>query len=166
MAVQSRSIPSASPLPTQPEAAFVTLEPAQLDRWQEYEHALARKLLSSIPVERALCEWQVLAQSSGEVYVWATCTGNVLVGQVNPGYPTASMPAAVILNDDGTVRTVDIPGPGTHYAQSIREMFPEDVQESIFGNAIDYRRLSDHLRWRREHPEEPPLVVLEATSSP
>lgn len=155
-----------SPLPTRPTIVVVTPVAGQLDRWKEYESALAQRLLSHLPVEDVLFEWEVLGQTIDTVYVWATCMATVLVGQVNPGYPHVSMPAAIHLREDGTVGQVDIPGAGTFYARSIREMFPGEVQERIFGDSIDYHRLEEHIRWRVEHPHEPPIIVLDATQMP
>jgi hypothetical protein len=149
-----------------PRIALVTPEPDQLERWREYEGCLAERLLAFLPPEEVLCEWEVLGQSGDEVYVWAACMGTALVGQVNPGYPRMSIPAVIHLGEDGAVQNVEIPGAGTLYAREIREMFPADVQERIFGDSIDYQRLGEHLLWRREHPDEPPIVVLDATQMP
>jgi hypothetical protein len=76
------------------------------------------------------------------------------------------MPAVVHLGEAGHILEVEIPGAGTLYASSIREMFPADITERIFDDLIDYRRLADHLLWRLDHPGEPPLVVLPAAPTP
>jgi hypothetical protein len=117
-------------------------------------------------LDEVVCEWQVLAQSADEVYVWAVCMGTALVGQVNPGYPRVSIPAVIQLREGGAVQNVEVPGAGTLYARGIREMFPTDVQERIFNDEIEYQRLGEHLLWRIEHPEEPPVFVLDATQAP
>jgi hypothetical protein len=56
--------------------------------------------------------------------------------------------------------------PGIHYADDIRQMFPTDAQERYFDGLIHFQELTDHVRWRREHPEEPPLIILNATPTP
>jgi len=160
---------TASPLPTQPTIAVITPELAQLERWKEYENALAMALFPSSSTSpnsgKFLCEWEILGQSDYEVYVWAVCTSAFPVGNSGLFY-NGEMPAVIHLGTDGAVQSVETPGAGAHYARDIRKMFPSDVQERIFSNLIDYRRLSGHLRWRREHPEEPPLIVLSATPIP
>ncbi|MFN2148079.1 MAG: hypothetical protein ACK2T2_06780 [Anaerolineales bacterium] len=105
----------------------------------------------------------ILGRDGGEIYVWARCSGLTVIGQINPTHPTAEMPAVIHLSADGNVENVEIPGAGNLYASSIRNMFPGEIQTIIFDDLIDYARLSQHLRWRLEHPEDPPLVVLDST---
>jgi hypothetical protein len=78
----------------------------------------------------------------------------------------AEMPSVIYVGTDGTVQSVEVPRGGTHYASDIREMFPTAAQERYFGKLIPFQELTDHLRWRREHPEELPLIVLSATPTP
>ena len=162
----SRTAGTASALPIGSTITVDTPEAGQLERWRQYEAALAEKLLPYLSLDDVVCEWQVLGQSADEVYVWAACMGTVLVGQVNPGYPRVSIPAVIHLREDGAAHGVDVPGAGTLYAHDIREMFPADVQERIFNDEIEYQRLGEHLLWRIEHPEEPPILVLDATQAP
>jgi hypothetical protein len=61
---------------------------------------------------------------------------------------------------------VEVPGGGSNYASDIRQMFPPEAQEKYFDGLIQFQELTDHLSWRREHPEEPPLIVLEVTPMP
>jgi hypothetical protein len=62
--------PTPSPLPTQPIIIRITPDAIQVERWKEYEDALAKALFPSsfIPGE-FLCEWEILGRSDQEVYV-------------------------------------------------------------------------------------------------
>jgi hypothetical protein len=137
---------------------MITPDAIQVERWKEYENALARTL-SSLPPEEVICEWEILGRSDQKVYVWATC--DALVG----GRGVASS-AVIHLNADGTVQSVEKPGSGSKRISNILKMFAPDIQEIILNNLISYRHLSDHLEWRQEHPNEPPLIVLSATPTP
>ena len=159
--------PTASPIPTEPTITVITPDSAQLERWGEYEIALATKLLDfALANGLVLCEWELLGQTNLEVYVYAYCMATVPVGEESSNLPAADVPAVIHLDVDGAIQSVEIPGAGTLYARDIRRMFPPDAQERIFHNLIDYKRLGDHLRWRIEHPGEPPLIVLSATPMP
>ncbi len=158
--------PTASPLPTQPTIAVITPDPAQLERWKDYENVLANSILPFLPPKEVLCEWEILGHYDREVYVWVKCMSISLIGEINPGHLSASMPAVIHLGIDGTVQNVEVPGPGTQYALDIRRLFPPDVQQRIFEDLINYRQYSEHLEWRLEHPEVPPLIVLAATQIP
>jgi len=117
----------------------------------EYERALALELLGTTD---AICEWEVLGQSVGEVYVWAECQINYLV------IGTAiSVPSVLYLGNDGSIESVQIPGDGTQYAVDIRNMFPHDLLEQIFSMAVDTEAMWSHLQVRHQNPE-PPLIVL------
>lgn len=148
-----------SPLPTQPIIPMITPDAIQVEKWKEYENALAKSLLSFLPPEEVLCEWEILGRSDQKVYVWATC--DALVG----GHGVASS-AVIHLNADGTVQSVEKPGSGSKRIPNILKMFPPHIQEIIFNNLISYRYLSDHLEWRQKHPDEPPLIVLSVTPKP
>lgn len=148
-----------SPLPTQTIIPMITPDPIQVERWKEYEEALARSILSFLPPEEVLCEWEILGRSEQEVYVWATCDA------LGGGHGAASS-AVIHLNSDGTVQSVEKPGSGSKRVSNIIKMFPPDIQEIILNNLISYRHLSDHLEWRQEHLEEPPLIVFSATPMP
>lgn len=155
--------PSPLPIQTQPIIPAITADSIQVERWKEYEDALAKVLFPSsfIPGE-FLCEWEILGRSDQEVYVWTVCMSIFPVG--NAGLPYHStMPAAIHIGTDGAVHSVEIPGGGTHYASDIRRMFPPDAQKRYFERLIHFQELTDHLNWRREHPEEPPLIVLSVT---
>jgi len=155
-----------SPMPTQPTFAIITPDAIQVERWKEYQTALARKFMSFLPPEEVLCEWEILGQSSQKVYVWAACAGTIATTSANGLFPKGEEPAVILLGIDGTVQNVEIPGAGTDYGPDIRRLFPPDVQGKIFNNLIDEGQLLDHLEWRRAHPEEPPWIVLLATPAP
>jgi len=141
-----------------------------MERWKEYEDALATALFPPKYIPQSpsefLCEWEILGRADQEVYVWAVCMSIFSAG-VNTGLPYGgSIPAVIHIGIDGTVQSVEIPGGGTDYASDIRRMFPLDAQERIFGHLINFQELTDHLSWRRENPEELPLIVLSATPIP
>ncbi len=162
--------PSSSPIPQTPSPwptvlLIITPNADQLARWQEYEYALGKALLSRELLRGAvLCEWEILGQSNSEIYVWVACIGTVPVGEQGI-FPGAESPAVIFQETAGEIKNVEVPGSGTHYAYDIRKMFPVDVQERIFRKSIDFRRLSEHLETRLENPE-PPLIVLSAMSTP
>jgi len=150
-----------SPLPTQPIIPMITPDALQVERWKEYEAALARTILKD--VESVLCEWEILGQSDQEVYVWAVCMS--IFSVVSTGLPYhAEMPAVIHIGTDGAVQSVEIPG--IHYGPDIIRMFPPDAEEKYFDRLIHFQELTDHLNWRREHPEEPPLIVFSPTPTP
>src|SRR5688572_22337853 len=161
-----------SPLPTQPIIPLITPDAIQVERWREYEDALARTILSFLPREEVICEWEILGRSDQEVYVWALCTSIISLGTSpisgTETFSSSSIPAVIHLREDGSVQSVEIPGAGSDYARDISRMFPLDVQEKFenyhFGRAG--REIGEHLVWRRTHPEEPPLIVLLANPVP
>ena len=160
-----------SPLPTQPIIPIITPDAIQVERWKEYENVLAKSLLSFLPPEEVLCEWEILGRSEQEVYVWAVCTSIISSGTSPISgteiFSSPSTPAVIHLGEDGSVQSVEIPGAGSFYAPDINRMFPPDVQEEI--KRYHFRgagEIFEHIKWRRTHPEEPPLIVLIATPRP
>lgn len=151
-----------TPLPTQPTLAFITPDAIQVERWREYEVALAQGILPMFPFESILCEWDILGRSGQEVYVWALCAF--------PNKGDDMRPVVIHLEADGSIRGVEIPKRGS--SSDISRMFPEEVQAkfSLYtGNSLFDGRLKEmlnHLIYRETHPEEPPLVVLLATWTP
>jgi len=104
-------------LPPTPTAALLLAQ-------QEIETAL---LQASFPQSQAgSCQWDVLGQGEGEIYVWATCT------QTSPMRSAVSAPAVIYVDDAGGIRNVRFPDDGMGYAPSIRKLFPPDIQELIF----------------------------------
>ena len=161
-----------TPLPTLPIIPMITPDAIQVERWKEYEDALARSILSFLPREEVICEWEILGRSDQEVYVWALCTSIISLGTSpisgTETFSSSSIPAVIHLREDGSVQNVEIPGAGSHYARDIRLMFPLDVQEKFENYHFGWagREIGEHLVWRRTHPEEPPLIVLSATPTP
>jgi hypothetical protein len=162
--------PAPSPLPTQPTIAVFTPDPIQVERWKEYQTALAKSFLSYLHPEEVLCEWEILGRSDQEVYLWAVCMSIIPIGITAEGrdiFSSSSTPAVIHVGEDGAVQSVEIPGAGSDYARDIHRMFPSDVQEKFdqyhSGGAAE---MSEHIEWRRTHPEEPPLIVLSATPMP
>ena len=153
-----------SPLPTQPTIAVFTPDPIQVERWKEYQTALAKSFFSYLHPEEVICEWEFLGRSDQEVYLWAVCMGINPIGTTAEGrdiFSSSSTPAVIHLGEDGAVQSVEIPGAGSDYARDVRRMFPVDVREKFdqypSGRAGE---MSEHIEWRRTHPEEPPLVIL------
>jgi hypothetical protein len=125
-----------------------------VERWKEYEHALALSILPMFPAESILCEWDILSLAGQEVYVWAVCGSSK---------GDDSRPAVIHLGQDGSVLIVEVPERGS---SDIDRMFPEEAQIKFnfyIGNSIFSGRLREmynHLIYRETHPEEPPLIVL------
>jgi len=141
-------------LPTQPTPTvlpMLTPDTIQIERWREYQTALAGQL-DYRPPENILCEWELLGRSGNEVYVWAIC------GEIFGHRPSLESLVVIYTLNDGSVA-------GALRSED-RRMFPFNVQEKYFGGLIHFQELVDHLRWRQRHPEEPPLIVLSATPIP
>lgn len=152
--------PTPSPYPTQKPLPIFTPDAIQVERWKEYQTELAKNLLSFLPSEAVLCEWDILGQFDQGIFAWAVCEG--VSGGTSA--PKISTPVVIRFEADGAVQNVEHP---KHWSQDIQRMFPAEIQEKFdyynFGRASE---LSQHIEWRRTHPEEPPLVVLSATSAP
>ena len=150
-----------SPLPTQPKIPVITPDTIQVERWKEYEDALVQSILPTYSLESILCEWDILAQSGQEVYVWAVCASSNV---------SDWRPAVIHLAADGSVHGVEIPKRGS--TSDINKMFPEEAQmkfslytgSSLFDGRL--KEMLNHLNYRETHPEEPPLIVLLATPIP
>lgn len=155
--------PSPSPMTSPQPYPRLSASPSEIEHLPQIQTALAERLLHTLPAEKVLCEWEILGRDDLEIYVWARCSGLVEIGQNNPGHPTAEIPAVIHVAEDGAVESVEIPGIGNQYASSIRALFPVDVQTIIFDDLIDYARLRQHLNWRLDHPDQPPLIVLDST---
>jgi hypothetical protein len=145
-----------TPLPTEPVFPVITPDPIQVERWNEYEDALAKAFFKSyLQPDQVVCEWVILGRTDQEVYVWAHCADIYSAGPSQ-----ASIPAVIHLGIDGSVVSAEIPGSGTAYGPDIRRLFPADVQDRIFNHLITFQGSADRLRWRRGHPEAPPLIIL------
>ena len=158
--------PTLIPLQTPTIGPASTADSIQVARWKEYEDALAKALFpSSFIANEFLCEWEILGQADQEIYVWAVCMSIFSVESTGLPY-YLEMPAVIHTETDGAVQSVEIPGGGTHYAADIRRMFPSVAQERYFDGLIHFQELIAHLNWRREHSEEPPLIVVSKTPTP
>jgi len=149
--------PIPSPLPTQPPVPISTPDAIQVERWKEYEEALARSILPMFDY-LVLCEWDILGRSGQEVYVWAACRA--------PGGDD-SRPVVLHLGIDGSIQDVEVLVRSS--SSNVDKMFPQEVQAKfsfyVRGSIFDGRlkELYNHLIYRETHPDEPPLVVLLAT---
>ena len=162
----TKTPPSPTVLPTQPESTYavITPEPAELERWQEYEEALGNAIYERVLRVDILCEWLIVGRADRKVYVWVACSG------IRPydSKLTTFIPGAVVyLGAGGEVQSVGTieNTPGSSYGAIRRKLFPPDILE-IFDHMpyVDDRML-EHLESRRENPE-PPLIVLDATPTP
>jgi hypothetical protein len=155
----------ATVMPIQTPISIITPDAVQVERWKEYQTELIKAVLSGYDpasYDFALCEWDILGRSSQEVYVWAYCAIH--------GGAGASRPSVIYLKTDGSIRNVRV----AEYTGSSFDLglFPADVQEkrglytgnSLFNGRI--REMINHIDYRETHPDEPPLVVLSATSMP
>ncbi len=147
--------PTPSPLPTQPPfTPIMTPDVIQVERWKEYEDALAQGILPMFEY-MVLCEWDILGRSGQEVYVWATCR--------TPGGDD-SRPAVIHLGTDGAIQQVEVLKRDS--SSNVDDLFPKEVQEKFslyaLGATFDGRRkeMYQHLIYRETHPDIPPLVVL------
>ena len=159
----------ATPIPTLEPPLILTPDAIQVERWQEYQTELIKVVLSGYDdptlYKHSLCEWDILGRSGQEVYVWAYCATG--------GGGSGSHPAVIHLNVDGTIQNVEAALYGYSRDSVIQELFPADVRDKIYMYyfpSVPYTGrpevLRKHLHYRREHPEELPLVVLLATPSP
>ena len=151
-----------SPFPPQVLITRITPDVVQVERWKEYEVALAKTLLSFVSPEHVLCEWDILGRSDSgrDVYVWTLCAAVGTSGIIS----AASVPALIHLERNGAVHSIEIPRDGTAYAEDTVRMFPAAIRDKFdlynSGRAGDMEK---HLEWRRTHPGEPPSIVFSAT---
>ncbi len=128
----------------------------QIERWKEYQSALAGKLLPQSAVDDVLCEWQILGQAQQDIYVWAVCSETQPMLEISQYFfRTASVPAVIHLGADNAIQSVEIPAYGSTYLDDLRKLFPLDVQK----NRPDLGALEAHLDLRRTSPEKAPLIV-------
>ena len=142
---------------------FIPSDPVQLERWKEYETALAQKLLPQYPRNTVSCEWELTEKLEQKINVWAVCMTTVTSANVgNYYFPAASVPAVINLDASGAVQSVDIPKYGNGYLSDYGKLFPNGAWKT-FPNVT---AMEERLHWRRTHPAEPPLVVVNATTTP
>jgi len=100
--------PIPSPIPTQPAIPMITPNPIQIERWEEYQTALAKSIFPNDPPERFLCEWEILGQSKLELYVWAECMSIFSIEGLGLPYQ-GGMPAVIHIGISGGVQSIEIP---------------------------------------------------------
>ncbi len=175
-----------TPYPTQPHPPIFTPDATQVERWKEYQAELSKIVLSSnlelgndpATYENALCEWDILGQSSQAVYVYVVC----VIAKGNGGMRT---PAIIYLEKDGSIQKVQLPESKDTNSEMFDyasfpiyvqekfcyyfDPFPSDLPPCPFSSTYPRPRLDKlyaHLEYRKAHPEEPPLIVLSATPTP
>lgn len=149
--------------PALPDAGkpFIPSDPVQLERWKEYETALAEKLLPQYPRDTVLCEWELKKKFEQKITVWAVCMTTVTSANISSYYfPVASLPAVINLDANGAVQSVEIPEYGERYISDFKRLFPNHVWIYV----PNVSAMEKHLHWRRINRTEPPLVVLNATA--
>ena len=151
--------PTPSPYPTQIRFPVTTPDPIQLERWKEYEIALAQSLLPELPQECVLCEWVILGGNGQDLYIMAVC-GNSSV------YATA--PAVIHLDENKSIQNVEIVQYDSMRDVNIQRLFPAEVQKIIYSEATKLIRkeLAAHLNQRLSYLERLPSIVLWATPLP
>jgi hypothetical protein len=105
--------------PTRPGETLITPDGTQVEKWKEYQTALAKNVPSDLPPEEVLCEWEILGQSGSDVYVWAVCEGKLTI---------VSLPVVIHLETDGAVQSVERP---INWSRDIPRLFPPDVIEKF-----------------------------------
>ena len=151
------SISTLTPVPLAPTITPAPTVTTKVERWMEYEHALAVEIFWT---SDAICEWEILGQNKQEVYVWAMCEiTNLEIGSAG------SVPAVIHLGEDGSIEKVQTPGSGTQYEIDIRKMFPPELHQKIFDQSLDTDKLWAHLELRQKNPG-PPLIVLSGVPLP
>lgn len=153
----------ASPLAPLAIRAKLALKPAELERWKEYEKALAKKLMPSSSAKKVICEWEPLGRSDEKLYVWAICTEADPLTEISPFFfPVVNLSAAIQVGPDGAIQNVETPEYGSNYLPDLLRLFPRDILRI----SADLGAMEEHLNLRRGHPEDPPLIILNATQIP
>ncbi len=140
----------------------ITPEPAELERWREYEEALGNAIYERVQRTDIICEWQIVGRADREVYVWVACSG---FRPFDSKLTTFTQCAVVYLGADGEVQgigTIENTS-GSSYGDIRRKLFPPGIYERCVHTPAD--RMKEHLESRREN-SEPPLFVLDATETP
>jgi len=160
----TKTPPSPTVLPTQPESTYtvITPEPAELERWREYEEALGNAIYERVLRVDIICEWLIVGRAEREAYILAVCSG---IRPYDSKLTTFTRCAVVYLGADGEVQSVGTieNTPGSSYGAIRRKLFPPGIYERCVQTPTD--RLKEHLESRRENPG-PPLIVLDATPTP
>lgn len=129
-------------------------------RWAEYEEALLRATLpGQTQVVYGLCEWTLLGASKREVYVWALCK------QYSEHGASISTPAVIVLDVQGNIHEVKIPGPDSQFSKDVHSWFPKDVIDKIAAYQTHDSINGEFLR-NREKNGGPPLIVVLGTPLP
>ncbi len=145
-----------SPYPTQTSFPVkITPDVSQVERWREYQTALAHSMIHEDSAKYALCEWEILGRDEQEVYLWATCATRGI---------QASRAAVIYLQADGSVQ--DVKAPFSVWDSEVQELFPENVRKVIhsYGQITGPQKMLDHIYLRQNLPEALPLIILSGRS--
>jgi hypothetical protein len=137
--------------PTPPVIPWIQPDAAHVENWREYQLVVAKVTLSYVPAEQVLCEWEILGQAQGQVYVWRICSAMGESGSLE-GLAT------ILIDADGSPQNAIDSGIGDR--AYIQQTFPQDVQERYFSGLIHFQELVSRLHWRKSHPDDPPLIVV------
>ena len=84
---------------------MITPDAIQVERWKEYEDALAMKIRGrEASVGKVLCEWDILGRSGNEVYVWTVC------GEIWDNRVGLEGLAVIYIGEDGSVYNAETAG--------------------------------------------------------
>lgn len=186
--------PTPSPMPTQPPPPILTPDVIQVERWQEYQTELAKALFTYNPAfpqwrygpdiyKDAICEWDILGRSDQELYLWTACISA-------DGLSLRMNPVVIYLESDGSILEVNVAREEADYSTQLvaydLHLFPTDIQEKLClynfsghmpqcheilpAYPFGYEQSREgvlvlHLKYRKDHTEEPPLVTLSAMST-
>lgn len=127
-------------------------------RWEMYEDALFRATLHKSLVY-GHCEWAILGEEKEKVYVWTLCKVNGQHGAL------ISVPAVILLGEQGQIAEVKFPDLGSDYSQSIKELFPEVIRAKM-DYMRGYNTIDREHIFARETEGGPPLIVIYGTPLP
>ncbi len=120
--------PTVIATPTRHSANTPTSTPSPQEnaqpRWKQYDLALVKAF---VPSGSGHCIWKILGKQEEEVYVWAYCISTTVYDRSR-----VSAPAVIRLSPNGEIEEVKIPREGIHWSDSIRKLFPPEVQVKIF----------------------------------
>jgi hypothetical protein len=89
---------------------------------------------------KAWCEFEVWGREGNSLFVWALC-------EARSG-TTVSAPAAVSVKADKAIK-VKLPRDGSNYAQDLKSLFPEAVQQRIIKQEFDVKAALERIAKRK-----------------
>jgi hypothetical protein len=145
---------TATGTPTLPHASSsLSVYASPVPRWMQYQTALSGVFVPKPYMSGdGFCEWEIIGQAAGEVYVWAIC-------QDKKSDAAMSAPAVITIGHDGAIGNVIVPDDGSNYTKDIKRLFPPALQERILSHNFNVEDMWDHIQLRRHQGGEP-LIAL------